>query len=103
MSGAGGTHRARQGRSQERAASETSAAHDEARWRTEIALLLGSRCFPARLADLASHLAQVQAPSRLLWRLSGVNPDIRFTSLDALIADIDSHAKAAPLRYREPM
>ena len=44
-----------------------------------------------------------QAPSRLLWRLSGVNPDIRFTSLDALIADIDSHAKAAPLRYREPM
>lgn len=103
MSGAGGTERALPNTHQERAASETSAAHDEARWRTEIALLLGSRCFPARLADLASHLAQVQAPSRLLWRLSGVNPDIRFTSLDALIADIDSRARVAPLPYREPM
>lgn len=103
MSGAGGTERALPSRRQERATSETSPALEESRWRTEIALLLGSRCFPARLADLAAHLAQVQAPSRLLWRLSGVNPDIRFTSLDALIADIDSHAKAAPLRYREPM
>ncbi|MEP7332011.1 MAG: hypothetical protein ABI692_07965 [Terracoccus sp.] len=103
MSGAGGTEGALPSRRLEGATGETSAAQDEAKWRTEIALLLGSRCFPARLADLAAHLAQVQAPSRLLWRLSGVNPDIRFTSLDALIADIDSHAKAAPLHYREPM
>ncbi len=103
MSEAGGTERGLPSRRGEDATGETPAAQDEATWRTEIAMLLGSRCFPARLADLAAHLAQVQAPSRLLWRLSGVNPDIRFTSLDALIADIDSHAKAAPLPYREPM
>lgn len=85
------------------ATAEISAGQDEASWRTELALLLGSRCFPARLADMAAHLVQVQAPSRLLWRLSGVNPDTRFTSLDALIAHIDSHSKAAPRPSREPM
>lgn len=104
MSGVNGTEGATPARDPEPATdAEISAVQDDASWRTEIAMLLGSRCFPARLADLAAHLVQVQAPSRLLWRLSGVNPDTRFDSLDALIAHIDGHSKAAPRPPREPM
>lgn len=80
-----------------------SAETKEATWRTEMAALLGSGCFPARLADLTAHLSAVRAPSRLLWRLSGVNPDIRFDSLAALIAHIESQAQASPRLSREPM
>lgn len=103
MSEASGTERGLRARNQERATDEPPTGQDEASWRIEIAMLLGGRCFPARLADLASHLAGVQAPSRLLWRLSGVSPDTRFHSLDALIAHIDSRSRTAPQPSREPM
>ena len=78
-------------------------APDDATWRTEIAMVLESGCFPARLADLAAHLVAVRAPSEMLWRLSGVNPDTRFSSLEALIAHIDTQAQHAPRSPREPM
>ncbi len=104
VSGASGTQGALPAGHQEPATDVgISIVQDEATWRTEIALLLGSQCFPARLADLAAHLTQVHAPSRLRWRLSGVNPDTRFDSLDALIVHIDGHSKAAPWMSREPM
>lgn len=61
------------------------------------------RVLSARLADLTAHLVAVRAPSRLLWRLSGVNPDARFDSLAALIAHIESPAQTGPRLSREPM
>ena len=75
----------------------------EATWRTELTALLGSGCFPARLADLSAHLVAARAPSRLLWRLSGVNPDTRFDSLAALIAHIESQGQTGLRLSREPM
>lgn len=82
---------------------EISTAPGEGTWRTELAALLGSGCFPARSADLTAHLVAARAPSRLLWRLSGVNPDTRFDSLAALIAHIEGQAHKDPRLSREPM
>ncbi len=66
---------------------------DEATWRTELSNLLGPTNFPCTGHDATANLLRVHAPSRLLSRLNVVPPQLRFPSLDSLIAYIDAHSK----------
>lgn len=69
---------------------------DEATWRGELASLLGPTTFPCTGQDATVNLLRAHAPSRLLWRLNAAPPQLRFTSLDLLIAYIDAHSNRRP-------
>lgn len=85
-------------------AGPASEVPDEGTWRAELTKVLSGQGFPARSADVISRLHQVHAPSRLLWRFAGVPAETRFSSLDALTAQLDDRSRHIRNRpTREPM
>lgn len=82
--------------SSETAGHQCDRGSDEATWRDELANLLGPTTFPCTSQDATVNLLRAHAPSRLLWRLNAAPPQLRFTSLDSLIAYIDAHSNQQP-------
>ncbi len=72
---------------------QQSPGSDEATWRDELAAVLGPTTFPCTSQDATVNLLRAHAPSRLLRRVSTTPPQLRFASLDSLIAYIDAHSQ----------
>ncbi|MEO8830441.1 hypothetical protein [Lapillicoccus sp.] len=65
---------------------------DEATWRAELSNLLDPSTFPCTGEDALVALLRVHAPSRLLQRLGGVPPGMRFLCVELLVAHISAEA-----------
>lgn len=65
---------------------------DEATWRAELSNLLDPSTFPCTGEDALVALLRVHAPSRLLQRLGGVPPGMRFHCVELLVAHISAEA-----------
>jgi hypothetical protein len=62
-----------------------SASHRDHGWTDDLATYLSPGSFPATHDHLAATLIQRQAPSHLLWHLSGLPRTRVFQSLDELV------------------
>ena len=75
---------------------QPSPSSDEATWRAELSNLLDPSTFPCTGEDALVALLRVHAPSRLLQRLGGVPPGMRFLCVERLIAYIDAPSNRQP-------
>lgn len=67
-------------------------ARHEARWPEQLSHVLRPTCFPARQDELLATLIRHRAPSHLMWRLTCLPRTRQFSSLDEVVAFVDSHA-----------
>ncbi len=66
--------------------------HEDQTWRTELRRWLAPAAFPCTSEDATACLLRAHAPSGLVWRVGLVPAQMRFASLDLLIAGIDAHS-----------